>query len=76
VQQLANTYFGRNKVKLDKPFEAVAHGALALGELVEVEDYLRHSYAIRLWEPYARQYSYFTLFDKGPALSLRLVLNP
>lgn len=65
VQQLANTYFGRNKVKLDKPFEAVAHGALALGELVEVEDYLRHSYAIRLWEPYARQYSYFTLFDKG-----------
>ncbi len=65
VQQLIVSYFGRQKVKLDKPFEAVAHGALALGELVEVEDYLRHSYAIRLWEPYTRQYSYFTLFDKG-----------
>jgi len=65
VQQLVNTYFGRNKVKLDKPFEAVAYGALALGELVEVEDYLRHSYAIRLWEPYTRQYSYFPLFEKG-----------
>ncbi|MBD1807745.1 Hsp70 family protein [Microcoleus sp. FACHB-SPT15] len=65
VQQLVNTYFGRNKVKLNKPFEAVAYGALALGELVEVEDYLRHSYAIRLWEPYTRQYSYFTLFEKG-----------
>jgi len=65
VQQLIISYFGRQKVKLDKPFEAVAHGALALGQLVEVEDYLRHSYAIRLWEPYAKQYSYFSLFDKG-----------
>jgi molecular chaperone DnaK (HSP70) len=65
VQQLIVFYFGRQKVKLEKPFEAVAHGALALGQLVEVEDYLRHSYAIRLWEPYAREYCYFTLFDKG-----------
>ena len=65
VQQLVVSYFGRQKVKLDKPFEAVAHGALALGQLVEIEDYLRHSYAIRLWEPYAREYSYFTLFEKG-----------
>jgi molecular chaperone DnaK (HSP70) len=65
VQQLIISFFGRQKVQLDKPFEAVAHGALALGQLVEVEDYLRHSYAIRLWEPYTRQYSYFTLFDKG-----------
>ena len=65
VQQLVISYFGRQKVKLEKPFEAVAHGALALGQRVEVEDYLRHSYAIRLWEPYAKQYSYFTLFDKG-----------
>jgi molecular chaperone DnaK (HSP70) len=65
VQQLVISYFGRQKVKLDKPFEAVAHGALALGQLVEVEDYLRHGYAIRLWEPYAKQYSYFPLFDKG-----------
>ncbi len=65
IQQLVISYFGRQKVKLDKPFEAVAHGALALGQLVEIEDYLRHSYAIRLWEPYAREYSYFTLFEKG-----------
>lgn len=65
VQQLIVSYFGRQKVKLDKPFEAVAHGALALGQLVEVDDYLRHGYAIRLWEPYTKQYSYFTLFDQG-----------
>ncbi|HEY9796883.1 MAG TPA: Hsp70 family protein [Leptolyngbyaceae cyanobacterium] len=65
VQQLIISYFGRQKVKLDKPFEAVAHGALVLGQLVEVEDYLRHGYAIRLWEPYAKEYSFFPLFDKG-----------
>lgn len=65
VQQLIVSYFGKQKVKLDKPFEAVAHGALVLGQLVEIEDYLRHGYAIRLWEPYAREYSFFPLFEKG-----------
>jgi molecular chaperone DnaK (HSP70) len=65
VQQLIISYFGRTRVKLDKPFDAVAHGALALTQLIQVEDYLRHSYAIRLWEPYAKTYSYFTLFEQG-----------
>lgn len=65
VQQLIISYFGKQKVKLDKPFEAVVHGALLLGQLVEIEDYLRHGYAIRLWEPYAREYTFFPLFEKG-----------
>lgn len=65
VQQLIISYFGRQRVKLDKPFEAVAHGALLLGQLVKVEDYLQHGYAIRLWEPHSKTYSYFSLFDKG-----------
>lgn len=65
VQQLIVSYFGKARVKLDKPFEAIAHGALTLNQLVEVEDYLRHGYAIRLWEPHAKTYSYFTLFEKG-----------
>ncbi|NEQ65232.1 MAG: Hsp70 family protein [Symploca sp. SIO2D2] len=65
VQQLVISYFGKGKVKLDKPFEAVAHGALALSQVVEVDDYLQHSYGIRLWEPYTHTYSYFSLFAKG-----------
>lgn len=65
VQQLIISYFGRSKVKLGKPFEAIAHGALTLPQLVEVEDYLRHGYAIRLWEPQLKTYSYFPLFEKG-----------
>lgn len=65
VQQLMISYFGRQRVKLDQPFVAVAYGALALGQSVEIADYLRHSYAIRLWEPHTKTYSYFSLFDKG-----------
>ncbi|PZU99386.1 MAG: molecular chaperone DnaK [Pseudanabaena sp.] len=65
VQQLIMAYFGKSKVSFDKPFEAVAHGALALGQTIAVEDYLRHSYAVKLWEPYLHQYSYYTLFEKG-----------
>jgi molecular chaperone DnaK (HSP70) len=65
VQQLIISYFGKSKVKFGKPFEAVAHGALALAQAIAIEDHLRHSYAIRLWEPYLRQYSFYPLFEKG-----------
>ena len=64
VQRLIESYFGRQRVKVDKPFEAVCHGALAIGSMW-VADYLRHSYAIRLWEPHTRTYSYFPLFEPG-----------
>ena len=64
VQHLIKSYFGRQRVKIDKPFEAVCHGALAIGS-VAIADCLRHSYAIRLWEPYTRTYSYFSLFEQG-----------
>jgi molecular chaperone DnaK (HSP70) len=65
VQQLMLSYFGRQRVKMHKPFEAVAHGAIALSQISEVDDYLHHSYAIRLWEPYSKTYSYFKVFDQG-----------
>jgi molecular chaperone DnaK (HSP70) len=65
VQQLIISYFGKSKVKFGKPFEAVAHGALVLAQAIAIEDHLRHSYAIRLWEPYLCQYSFYPLFEKG-----------
>jgi molecular chaperone DnaK (HSP70) len=65
IQQLFISYFGRQRVKLHKPFEAVAHGALALTQIAGLEDYLRHGYCIRLWEPYTRTYNYFPLFEAG-----------
>lgn len=65
VQQLLVSYFGKSKVKLDQPFTAVAFGALSLNQMVAINDYLHHGYAIRLWDPYSRTYSYYPLFTKG-----------
>lgn len=65
VQNLIISYFGKQKVRLNKPFDAVAHGALAVSNLTEIDDYLRHSYAIRLWEPSTKTYTFLPLFEKG-----------
>ncbi|MFO5528241.1 MAG: Hsp70 family protein [Cuspidothrix sp.] len=65
VQQLIISYFGKAKVKLNKPFDAVCHGALAITQITEIDDFLRHSYAIRLWESYSKSYVYHHLFTKG-----------
>jgi molecular chaperone DnaK (HSP70) len=65
VQDLITAYFGRSRLKQDQPFTAVCHGALSLQRIDHIDDYLHHSYAIRLWEPATRSYTYFTLFTQG-----------
>jgi molecular chaperone DnaK (HSP70) len=65
VQQLVLSYFGRQRVRLDQPFEAIAHGALAVSQLTSLDDYLHHTYAIRLWEPAAGTHTYVPLFKQG-----------
>ncbi|MFM5902001.1 MAG: Hsp70 family protein [Dolichospermum sp.] len=65
VQQLISSYFGKSKVKLNKPFDAVCHGALAITQITEIDDFLRHSYAIRLWDNSSKSYIYHPIFTKG-----------
>ncbi len=65
IQQLLRLYFGASRVRLDQPLAAVAYGALALTQIAQIEDELRHGYAIRLWDPYNRSYSYHPIFAKG-----------
>ncbi|MDB9448204.1 Hsp70 family protein [Anabaena sp. CS-542/02] len=65
VRQLITSYFGKNKVNLNKPFDAVCHGALAVTKFTQVDDFLHHSYAIRLWDAYSRTYTYHRLFTQG-----------
>ena len=67
VQQLVVSFFGRKRVQFSNPFEAVSHGALMAGRLHTLDDYLRHSYGIRLWEPALQRYQYYLLFEKGTA---------
>lgn len=65
VQQLIVAYFGKQKVKFEQPFSAVCRGALTLTQITEFEDYLQHTYAIRLYEPMEKSYTYYPLFSKG-----------
>jgi molecular chaperone DnaK (HSP70) len=65
VQNLAISYFGKSRVRMDKPFEAIAIGALAVGQFEAIEDHLRHAYGIRLWDNFTKSHYYHTLFEKG-----------
>jgi len=47
VQQTLKTYFTDTAVRADKPFTAVAEGALQVAAGYGLEDYLAHSYGIR-----------------------------
>jgi molecular chaperone DnaK (HSP70) len=67
VRDLIAQYFPSATIFDDKPFEAVAHGALRLSCGTAVKDYLFHSYAIRYWQSQTQQWQYQPLFLKGQA---------
>ena len=50
VQDWVRQQFPAEKIKSDKPFEAVAHGALRLDQGLDLEDFLYHSYGVRYWD--------------------------
>lgn len=76
VQHQVISLFGRDKVKYHKPFEAVAHGALAFTQFARLQDHLRHTYALRLWNPYLQAPDFFPLFKSGTAYPATVELPP
>lgn len=48
VKEWALRHFPAEKVKANKPFEAIAHGAVSQGW--ELKDFLYHSYGVRFWD--------------------------
>ncbi|NJO41173.1 MAG: Hsp70 family protein [Cyanobacteria bacterium CRU_2_1] len=50
VRAWIETYFPAEKIRSEKPFEAIAQGALQLEQGTEVKDFLYHSYGIRYWD--------------------------
>jgi molecular chaperone DnaK (HSP70) len=71
VRQLIVQSFPFSKLHADKPFEAVAHGALALHNGIKIQDHLFHSYAIRYWDRHYEQWKYQPLFARGQAYPTR-----
>jgi molecular chaperone DnaK (HSP70) len=49
IQTWVKQYFSEDKIKCDRPFDAIATGALQLAKGYKIEDFLYHSYGIRYW---------------------------
>ncbi|MFM7424142.1 MAG: Hsp70 family protein [Elainella sp.] len=57
--------FPVEKVRAEKPFEAIAQGALQLNRGVEVKDFLYHSYGIRYWDRRNNCHGWHPLIPQG-----------
>lgn len=53
------------KIHSERPFEAIAQGALQLTQGVEVKDFLYHSYGVRYWDRRNNRHSWHPLIRTG-----------
>ncbi|HCF26562.1 MAG TPA: molecular chaperone DnaK [Cyanobacteria bacterium UBA11049] len=65
VQTWVQQYFAPEKIRCDRPFEAIASGALQLTQGVELKDFLYHSYGIRYWDRRNNCHSWHPLIKTG-----------
>jgi molecular chaperone DnaK (HSP70) len=57
--------FGRERVRLHRPLDAVARGAAALVAGVDFYDHIQHDYALRFVHPQTGRYDYRPLVKRG-----------
>ncbi|MEC4991568.1 MAG: Hsp70 family protein, partial [Oscillatoria sp. PMC 1068.18] len=65
VQAWVEQYFDVKRVKCQKPFEAIAHGALQLAQGFQLKDFLYHSYGIRYWNHRQKAHSWHPIVKSG-----------
>ncbi|WP_041933651.1 Hsp70 family protein [Gloeothece verrucosa] len=65
VQKWVREYFEESKIKCDRPFEAIALGALQLAQGFQVKDFLYHSYGIRYWNSRRNCHSWHSIIKSG-----------
>ena len=65
VQGWIEQYFEREKIRCDRPFEAIAQGALQLNQGIEIKDFLYHSYGIRYWDRRNKSHNWHKLIPAG-----------
>jgi molecular chaperone DnaK (HSP70) len=68
VRDWAVSYFSAAKVKAHKPFEAIAHGALA--QEWQLKDFLYHSYGVRYWDKRHKRHGWHTIVQAGQTYPL------
>ncbi len=65
VQTWIKNYFDADKIRSEKAFEAIAHGALQLAQGFEIKDFLYHSYGIRYWNRQQNRHSWHPIVKEG-----------
>lgn len=65
VQRSIKQIFGKEKVRCNKPFEAVSHGAVLYSKKLNVIDHIYNSYAIRHMNHQYSSHEYKVLFESG-----------
>lgn len=65
VQAWIGQYFDASKIRCDKPFEAIALGALQIAQGIEVKDFLYHSYGVRYWNRRQNAHSWHPIIKAG-----------
>ena len=65
VQSTLKRIFGKDKVKIERPLDAIARGAASFISGQSFDDYIQHDYAIRHKNLSTNQYEYRTLVRKG-----------
>ncbi len=67
VQNWVRNYFESSKIRCEKPFEAIAQGALQLSQGVELKDFLYHSYGVRYWDRRNNCHNWHPIIKAGQA---------
>lgn len=67
VQTWVQQYFEPEKIRCERPFEAIARGALQLTQGVELKDFLYHSYGIRFWDQRNNRHNWHPIIKAGQA---------
>ncbi len=65
VQDWLKGYFEEGKIRSDRPFEAIAQGALQLAQGIEIKDFLYHRYGIRYWNNRINGHDWHPIIQAG-----------
>lgn len=65
VQTWVKQYFTPEKIRCERPFEAIAQGALQLAQGIELKDFLYHSYGIRYWDRRNQRHNWHPIIRAG-----------
>jgi molecular chaperone DnaK (HSP70) len=75
IQTWLQSHFTPAKIRSDRPFEAVALGALKLFQGQEIQDFLYHSYGIRYWNRRQNCHSWHPIIKAGQGYPMQQPLE-